>query len=111
MRPGIDLLLDDGKLRLRIEACGANFAETRVKIGGPISNNKGVNVPDVVLPISPFTEKDRVDLKFGLEQDVDWVAPSFIQRPQDLLELARTDRRPRSNSNQIGETDRHRLSR
>ena len=87
LRPGIDLLLDDGKIRLRTEACGANFAETRVKIGGPISNNKGVNVPDVILPISPFTDKDRADLIFALERDVDWVAPSFIQRPQDLLEL------------------------
>ena len=89
LRPGLDLLLDDGRVRLEVKASGANFAETMVKIGGPLSNNKGVNVPGVVLPLSPFTEKDKRDLRLGLELGVDWVAASFIQRPQDLAELRR----------------------
>jgi len=87
IHPGTNLLLDDGKVRLLVEACGANFADTVVMAGGTVSNNKGVNVPGVVLPLSPFTDKDRSDLAFGLKLGVDWVAPSFIQRREDLVEL------------------------
>lgn len=87
LEPGINLLLDDGKLRLRVTECGSGFAETEVAAGGELTNRKGVNVPDVVLPLSPFTEKDHCDLAFGLELGVDWVAPSFIQRPDDLVQL------------------------
>jgi len=87
LKPGIDLLLDDGKLRLTVQACGDGFANTIVVAGGELSDRKGVNVPDVVLPLSPFTEKDHRDLTFGLEIGVDWVAPSFIQRPEDVLQL------------------------
>ncbi len=83
---GTDLLLDDGKLRLRVDSFGPDFAETTVMVGGPLSDRKGVNVPGVVLPISPLTEKDLVDLKFGLELGVDWVALSFVQRPNDIRE-------------------------
>jgi len=86
LRPGTDLLLDDGKLRLRVDACGADFAETTVMVGGALSDRKGVNVPGVVLPISPLTTKDRADLAFGLELGVDWVALSFVQRPEDIVE-------------------------
>ena len=86
LRPGTDLLLDDGKLRLRVDACGPDFAETTVMAGGPLSDRKGVNVPGVVLPISPLTPKDRADLAFGLELGVDWVALSFVQRPEDIVE-------------------------
>ena len=89
LRPGVELLLDDGRVRLAVKASGANFAETTVRIGGALSNNKGVNVPDVVLPLSPFTEKDKRDLRVGLELGVDLVAPSYIQRPQDVSELRR----------------------
>ena len=87
IHPGTNLLLDDGKVRLMVEKCGANFADTVVMAGGTVSNNKGVNVPGVVLPLSPFTDKDRSDLAFGLKLGVDWVAPSFIQRREDLVEL------------------------
>ena len=87
LRPGADLLLDDGKIRLRVEACSAEFADTRVIAGGMLSERKGVNVPDVLLPISALTAKDRADLEFGLELGVDWVALSFVQRPEDLEEL------------------------
>ncbi len=89
LRPGVEVLLDDGRVRLSVKASGANFAETLVKTGGSLSNNKGVNVPGVVLPLSPFTEKDERDLEVGLELGVDWVAPSFVQRPQDVTELRR----------------------
>jgi pyruvate kinase len=62
---------------------------TEVVTGGVISNHKGVNVPGVVLPLSPLTEKDRADMRFGLDQGVDWCALSFIQRPEDLAEARR----------------------
>ncbi|MFC4201194.1 pyruvate kinase [Candidimonas humi] len=84
LRPGAELLLDDGKLRLRVECCGDGFAQTIVATGGPLSDRKGVNVPGVVLPISALTAKDRTDLEFGLSLGVDWVALSFVQRPEDI---------------------------
>lgn len=86
LQTGTELLLDDGKLRLRVDSHGADFAETTVLVGGPISDRKGVNVPSVLLPISPLTAKDRDDLAFGLALGVDWVALSFVQRPQDIEE-------------------------
>ncbi|MBL8481656.1 MAG: pyruvate kinase [Rhodocyclaceae bacterium] len=87
LHPGTDLLIDDGKLRLRVEECGPDFAHTRVINGGQLSDRKGVNVPGVVLPLSAMTEKDRADLAFGLELGVDWVALSFVQRPEDIVEI------------------------
>lgn len=83
---GADLLVDDGKVRLRVDSFGPDFAETTVIVPGRISNNKGVNVPGVALPISILTEKDRKDLTFGLTLGVDFVALSFVQRPEDVLE-------------------------
>jgi len=84
--PGTDLLLDDGKLRLRITRCGSDFADTEILVGGTLSDHKGVNVPNVVLPISAITDKDRADLAFALAQGADWVALSFVQRPEDVAE-------------------------
>ncbi|MGE5270380.1 MAG: pyruvate kinase [Thiohalocapsa sp.] len=86
LRPGTDLLLDDGKLRLKVMDCGADFADTQVVVGGPLSNHKGLNVPQAVLPISAVTEKDRADLSFALEHGADWIALSFVQRPDDVAE-------------------------
>jgi pyruvate kinase len=83
---GTDLLIDDGRLRLRVLAHGPDFAETEVVTGGRLSERKGVNVPNVVLPLSPITDKDRRDLAFGLELGVDMVALSFVQRPEDVAE-------------------------
>ncbi len=83
---GTELLLDDGKLRLRVDAFGPDFADTTVLVGGPLSDRKGVNVPGVVLPISPLTAKDLADLDFGLSLGVDWVALSFVQRAEDIRE-------------------------
>ena len=82
-----ELLLDDGRLRLRVESFGKDFANTRVVNGGTLSDRKGVNVPGVVLPLSAMTEKDRADLSFGLSLGVDWVALSFVQRPEDVIEV------------------------
>lgn len=86
LHAGTDLLLDDGKIRLRVNACGPDFADTTVVVGGALSDRKGVNVPGVVLPISPLTEKDLQDLAYGLDLGVDWVALSFVQRPEDIIE-------------------------
>lgn len=84
--PGAELLLDDGKLRLTVERCGKDFAETRVVVGGMLSERKGVNVPGVVLPITALTDKDRRDLALALELGADWIALSFVQRPEDVIE-------------------------
>ena len=83
---GSELLLDDGKVRLRVESCGNGYADTRVEVGGWLSDKKGVNLPNARLDISALTEKDRADLEFALELGVDWVALSFVQRPEDLVE-------------------------
>ena len=85
----VDLLLNDGRLRLRVRDCGPDFAETVVVTGGTLSDRKGVNVPGTVLPISPLTEKDRADLAFALGLGVDWVALSFVQRADDVVEARR----------------------
>ncbi len=87
LRRGTSLLVNDGLIRLEVVDCGADYAQTKVVIGGEISDNKGVNVPGVILPLSPLTQKDRVDLAAGLAMGVDWVALSFVQKPQDLTEL------------------------
>jgi pyruvate kinase len=89
LRPGAELLLDDGKVQLEVTACGPDFADTKVLIGGPLSNNKGVNLPDVVLNVSPLTEKDRRDLAFALDIGIGLIALSFVQRPADIQEARR----------------------
>jgi len=87
LRPDMELLLDDGKIRLRVDKAGKDFAETVVVTGGKLSNNKGVNVPSAILELSAMTDKDRADLQVGLEMGVDWVALSFVQRPSDVEEI------------------------
>ena len=87
LSPGVHLLVDDGKVRLEIEQAEAESATARVLTGGRISERKGVSVVGAVLPVSPLTEKDRRDLTFALELGVDWVALSFVQRPEDMDEL------------------------
>lgn len=86
LRPGMSLLLDDGRLRLKVTAKEQDAVDTCVIAGGELSDRKGVNVPEAVLQLSPLTEKDRRDLAFGLELGVDWVALSFVQRPEDIIE-------------------------
>ncbi len=89
LEPGSHLLVNDGKIRLIVEKCGRDFADCKVEIGGTISNRKGVNVPDVVLPLAALSEKDRDDLEFVCQLGVDWLALSFVQRAKDVFE-ART---------------------
>ncbi|KQT59790.1 pyruvate kinase [Methylobacterium sp. Leaf456] len=84
--PGQELLIDDGRVRVRVSGLGAGAIEALVVTGGPISNRKGVNLPGTLLDLSPLTEKDRADLAFGLELGVDWVALSFVQKPSDIIE-------------------------
>ena len=86
LEPGAQLLVNDGKIRLRVSDCGADFANCEVIAGGTISNRKGVNVPDVVLPLAALSEKDRKDLEFVCALGVDWLALSFVQRPEDVEE-------------------------
>ncbi|MGK6354764.1 pyruvate kinase [Sphingomonas sp. DT-207] len=83
------LLLDDGKLVLRVTEATPDKLTTVVEVGGALSNNKGLNVPDMVLPLAALTEKDRSDLSFAVEQGADWIALSFVQRPEDLMEARR----------------------
>ncbi|MGV1988629.1 pyruvate kinase [Agrobacterium sp. 22-221-1] len=86
VRPGDDLLIDDGRVRVRTISIDDEHLDAEVIVGGPISNRKGVNVPGAVLDISPLTTKDRKDLEFGLELGVDWVALSFVQKARDMIE-------------------------
>ena len=86
LEPGSSLLVNDGKIRLRVEDCGPDHANCVVVTGGTISNRKGVNVPDVVLPVAALSEKDRKDLEFVSALGVDWLALSFVQRPEDVTE-------------------------
>ncbi|OWU85460.1 pyruvate kinase [Oceanicola sp. 22II-s10i] len=86
---GSQLLVNDGKIRMKVTACGPDFADCEVTTGGTISNRKGVNVPDVVLPLAALSDKDRADLEFVCQLGVDWLALSFVQRPADVEE-ART---------------------
>lgn len=86
LEPGAHLLVNDGKIKLRVKDCGATFANCEVIVGGTISNRKGVNVPDVTLPLAALSEKDRKDLEFVCELGVDWLALSFVQRAADVEE-------------------------
>jgi pyruvate kinase len=86
IEPGARLLIDDGKLVLRVTEHGPDRIEALVEVGGTISDNKGLNVPDVVVPMAALTEKDRSDLAFAVAQGVDWIALSFVQRPEDLAD-------------------------
>ena len=86
---GARLLLDDGKLVLRVIGHDDDRIVTTVEVGGILSNNKGLNVPDVVVPVPALTDKDRSDLAFACQAGVDWIALSFVQRPEDLMEARR----------------------
>jgi len=87
--PDSTLLVDDGKVSLKVKKVGKDFADTEVISGTKISDRKGVNVPGVVLPISPLTEKDRRDLNHALDIGADWIALSFVQRVEDVAEARR----------------------
>jgi len=84
---GAQLLINDGKIRLKVIEFDEFKAVTEIMVGGEISGNKGVNVPDLLLPISSLTEKDHRDLQYALSLGVDWIAISFVQRGSDMAEL------------------------
>ena len=86
VKPGTNILIDDGKIRLAVLEADGDHIVSEVLVGGPVSDNKGVNVPDVLVPIPARTDKDRDDLKIALEQRADWIALSFVQRPEDVAE-------------------------
>jgi pyruvate kinase len=86
VRPGTSILIDDGKVRLSVLEADDEHIVSEVQVGGAVSDNKGVNVPNVLVPIPALTDKDRADLVFALEQKTDWVALSFVQRPDDVAE-------------------------
>ncbi|PIE15693.1 MAG: pyruvate kinase [Rhodobacterales bacterium] len=86
LEPGATLLVNDGKIKMQVTDCGADYANCQVVAGGEISDHKGVNVPDVVLPLAALSPKDRKDLEFACQLGVDWIALSFVQRPEDMNE-------------------------
>ncbi len=89
LKVGDALLLDDGKVRLICEETAGDRAVTRVAIGGKMSDRKGVSLPDTDLPMSAMTNKDRADLEAACETGIDWVALSFVQRAEDVVEAKR----------------------
>ena len=87
LEPGHAVIIDDGKLRLVVTEVAPGRAVTRVVTGGKISNRKGVSLPDTTIPVAAMTEKDRLDLEAGLAAGADWIAVSFVQRPEDVVEV------------------------
>jgi pyruvate kinase len=92
LRPGHTLLLDDGKIRLAVLEASSQRAVTRVEVGGRLSARKGVSVPNTVLAFSALTRKDHSDLEAALDAGVDWIALSFVQRPEDIAEAKKIAR-------------------
>jgi pyruvate kinase len=92
IKPGDTLLIDDGKLRLTATETGAQRIVARVDFGGKVSNRKGVSLPDTVVPVAALAPKDIADLEAALDAGVDWVALSFIQRPEDIAEAKKITR-------------------
>ncbi len=86
---GQRLLIDDGKLRLRVIEASEDRIVCAAEVGGTIMDRKGVNVPDTVIPVTAMTDKDRSDLAFAVAQGADWIALSFVQRPEDVAEARR----------------------
>ncbi|WP_430911938.1 pyruvate kinase [Methylobacterium sp. sgz302541] len=87
LESGHSVLVDDGKLRLTVTDVGPGRATCRVEVGGRISNRKGVSLPHTIVPLPAMTEKDRADLEAGLNAGADWIAVSFVQRPEDVAEV------------------------
>ncbi len=86
LKTGDEFLLNDGNVRMRVLSKGSDHIQAEVISGSSLSNNKGLNVPGIVLPIAALTEKDKKDLDRALDMNVDWVAQSFVQRPEDVSE-------------------------
>src|SRR6478735_7773409 len=87
LEPGHALILDDGKIRLVVEKASPKQAVTRVTVAGRLSSRKGVSLPDTTIPVSAMTDKDRSDAEAAADAGVDWIALSFVQRPEDMADL------------------------
>ncbi len=92
LEPGHTILIDDGKVRLRVTEATKTRAVTIVEVAGKVSNKKGVSLPDTTIPVSAMTAKDRSDLEASLEEGIDWIAVSFVQRPEDVAEVRKIAR-------------------
>jgi pyruvate kinase len=92
LAPGHKILIDDGKIALHVTKASPTFAHCRVDVGGRISNRKGVSLPDTDIPVSAMTAKDRTDLEAALHAGIDWIAVSFVQRPEDIAEVKKSAR-------------------
>ncbi len=86
LKDGNEILLDDGKIRLLVTDIGKNYIDTRVTTGGILTDRKGVNIPEALLPLKSMTDKDHEDLRFALDMGIDWVALSFVQQADDIAE-------------------------
>jgi pyruvate kinase len=89
LHPGVEIMLDDGKVRLVVREAGGDYADVEVTAGDHLSDHKGLAVPGVTIPTPALTDKDRVDLEFALRIGVDWIALSFVQHPGDMTDLRR----------------------
>jgi pyruvate kinase len=87
LRPGHVMLIDDGKVKLRVVEATPERAVSVVEVAGRVSNRKGVSLPDTEIPVSAMTPKDRSDLDAALNEGVDWIAVSFVQRADDVAEV------------------------
>ncbi len=92
LAPGDTILIDDGKVRLKVLEATPECAVASVVVAGTVSNRKGVSLPGTELPVASLTPKDRADLDAGLQEGVDWIAVSFVQRPEDIAEVKKTAR-------------------
>ena len=87
MRPGDPILIDDGKVRLRVVSADDTDVETEVLVGGPVSNHKGINLPGVAVSVPALSEKDVADLRFALSLSVDFIALSFVRDAKDVEDV------------------------
>jgi pyruvate kinase len=102
VKSGEIVLLDDGKLRLEVIASdGATTVTTRVIHGGPLSANKGLNLPNTKISLPSLTEKDRLDLDFALDHDVDWIGLSFVRRCPRYHRVEAGDPAPREKQRRV----------
>jgi pyruvate kinase len=92
LEPGHAILVDDGKVKLRVSEATKTRAVTIVEVPGKVSNKKGVSLPDTTIPVSAMTDKDRSDLEAALDTGIDWIAVSFVQRPEDVADVRKTAR-------------------
>jgi pyruvate kinase len=106
LRPGDDILIDDGLVRLRVESVNGGTVRATVLVGGPVSSNKGVNVPGVPLPVPSLTDKDRADLEFALGLGVDYIALSFVRSANDLRALGELLHEAGSNAQVIAKIEK-----